>query len=31
VEGAFAPSFRYTGDGYAEDTFNAYYKGKKLK
>ena len=31
VEGAMASSFKYTGDGYGEDSFDAYFRGRKLK
>ena len=31
VEGAMAATFKYSGDGYGEDTFDAYYRGKKIK
>jgi hypothetical protein len=31
VEGAVASSFKYTGNGYGQDSFNAYYRGKLLK
>ena len=28
---AMASSFKYMGNGYGQDHFNAYYKGKKLE
>ena len=31
IDGAMASSFKYMGNGYGQDSFNAYYKGKKLK
>ena len=31
MDDVFSTTFKVLEDGYAEDTFNTYYKGKKVK
>jgi hypothetical protein len=31
IKGAMATSFKYRGNGYAEDSFDVYYRGKKIE